>query len=166
MMNMDERMAMRDLLAEGTPEQKERAKAAFRADMDEQRKRQEEAQQHWVDNYVPETEEEKITHARVKRTGVHPANASVPRGWNTRVDKLVDTIYNVDETATFSQFKSKFGGLRVYGTFNKAATEAVRQAELDCEFLCWWCGALATTKWNYEPACVDHSSQSGFRPKW
>ncbi len=102
------------------------------------------------------------TAARAERTGMNPLNASVPAGWDNRVDQLIEAIYAVDEEAEFIQVKTKFGGFRCYGRFNEAARLLVEQAETDLKFVCWYCGGLATEHFHMEPACADHGT--GFDP--
>lgn len=158
MMTTDQRMALRATLnnPDSTQAAKDAAERAILRDLEEQQEAQRVAFQNYLDTYEPYDENDRITFERVKRTRVHAMNASVPHGWNKRVDGLVDEIYMLDPKATFSQFKSKFGGLRVYGSFNEAAQNAVRQAEADCLSLCFWCGDHAEHRWNYEPACDEH----------
>jgi len=158
MMTTDQRKALFDTYRDpdATQAAKDEAKRALLQDAEEQRNAQVEANKRFLETYEPRDEFERRTFERAKKTNTHIMNASVPRGWNKRVDGLVDEILYLDPNATFSQFKSKFGVLRVYGTFNEAAQNAVRQAEADCESLCFWCGDHAEDRWNSEPACANH----------
>jgi hypothetical protein len=166
MMTTTQRRALFNTIADpdSTEQAKEACQRALARDMEEQREAQRVAYEHWLETYEPYDENDRITFERTKRTRVQQGNASVPYGWNKRVDGLIDEIYILDPDATFSQFKSKFGGLRVYGTFNPAAERAIRQAEIDCESICFWCGNYADERWNMEPVCNDHK-KGAFDPR-
>lgn len=104
---------------------------------------------------------------KLKERATHGAMMiSLPKGWESIVERLHSVLYALDPDYTIGQVKEKFGGLRFYAdctnqelTVNAAFHNAISLAELASYAICEVCGMsgrLRTDRGWITTLCDEH----------